>query len=106
MKNADESRQITKARRKLKKRLEVIDRQFTDSALQEVVERMHSLIETTPRTAKKASSESPESAKASQSVSRLKEQILKQIEDEKHQMSLAGRVTFRKENDLPARAHP
>lgn len=106
MKNADESRQITKARRKLKKRLEVIDRQFTDSALQEVVDRMHSLIETTPHATKKTGSESSESAKVSQSVSRLREQILKQMEEEKHQMSLAGRVSFRKDNDLPSHAHP
>lgn len=106
MKNADESRQITKARRKLKKRLEVIDRQFTDSALKEVVDRMHSLIELPSRTAKKTTNDSAESAKISQSVSRLREQILKQIEEEEDQMSLAGRVTFRKKSDLPSYAHP
>jgi hypothetical protein len=106
MKNADESRQITKARRKLKKRLEVIDRQFTDSALKEVVDRMHSLIELPSSTEKKTTENSAESAKVSQSVSRLREQILKQIKEEEDQMSLAGRVTFRKKSDLPSYAHP
>lgn len=38
---ADESRQIAKARKKLQKKLDVMDRQFTDSALKETVERIY-----------------------------------------------------------------
>lgn len=106
MKSADESRQISKARRKLKKRMEVIDRQFTDTALEEVVERMHSLIEPTPRNTRKAARESTESAKLSQSVNRLREQLVKQMEEEQDQMALVGRVSVRKQNDLPKNAHP
>jgi hypothetical protein len=107
MKSADESRQITKARRKLKKRMEIIDRQFTDSALEEVVERMHSLIEPEAKHTQKTARESNESAKLSQSVNRLREQLVKQMEEEHHQMmALNGRVSVRKQNDLPKNAHP
>lgn len=38
---ADESRQIAKARKKLQKKLDVMERQFTDSALKETVERIY-----------------------------------------------------------------
>lgn len=88
MKSADESRQIAKARRKLKKRLEVIDRQFTDSALAEVVDRMHSvLVSETPRLraekrARSSFSANSSSAQASQSVNRVREQLARRLDQE------------------------
>lgn len=104
MRSAEESRQIAKARRKLKKRLEVIDRQFTQTALQEVVERMHSLLEQQEtsqarggkRVAHTTFDKNTHSAQVSQSIHRLREQLMQRLQQEHEDAtSLSGRVTRR-----------
>lgn len=116
MRKAEESRQIAKARRKLKKRLEVMDRQFTQSALDEVVERMYGVLKQigpTPnnkqghKVQKELFNGNANSAQSSHRVNKLRSQLAKQIQEEtENAKSLTGRVSCLKDNDLPPLAHP
>lgn len=98
---ADESRQIAKARKKLQKKLDVMDRQFTDSALKETVERIYDWLD------KNSTSRIPLSNKkirlfdgnnhpaAPSSVNqKFRDTLIKEHKEiEKKARSLAGRVS-------------
>lgn len=108
---AEESRQVTKARRKLKKQLEIMERQFTQSALKETVEKMYIWLD------KNASTRVPlnvkgvrlfdgnhHSAKLSQSIEKQRLNIEKRHSEYDQKMnSLVGRVKTSNDSPLPVR---
>jgi hypothetical protein len=101
MLQAEESRQVAKARRKLKKHLEIIDRQLTQTALKEAVEKMYRWLDKNSETRislenkniRRLFDGNNHSAKNSSSIEKQRNNILDQFQKEEQKLrTLEGRV--------------
>jgi benzoyl-CoA reductase/2-hydroxyglutaryl-CoA dehydratase subunit BcrC/BadD/HgdB len=104
MSSASESSHIVAARKKLQKRLESIDSQFTPDALTKAIEKIYTTLEQNKKmnelsshTAEHFSNRHALVSYASSSVIKLREQLLRSFEEQAHQ-TLKGRISFSKKN--------